>query len=198
MTQLKGGSSLADIASAQGKTEQSLIDQLVSASSQRIDQEVSSGKLTQDQADQMKAKLSDQIKNRVEHKGAFGGDQNGNRGGQFKEIATLLGVDQQEIMTQLKAGQSLVDIAATKQIDEQQIIDQLVSSASQRIDQEVTSGKITQDQADQMKAKLPDRIKQMVEQKGFGQKQDGQHQWKHKAGSNNTTSDNQSDSTSNQ
>lgn len=101
-------------------------------------------------------------------------------------------------MTQLKGGSSLADIASAQGKTEQSLIDQLVSASSQRIDQEVSSGKITQDQADQMKAKLPDRIKQMVEQKGFGQKQDGQHQWKHKAGSNNTTSDNQSDSTSNQ
>jgi ribosomal protein S20 len=196
---LQAGKSLADIATSAGSTEQAVINLLVQQSTQRMDQAVSAGKMTQDQADQFKAKLSNQIKNRVENKGGFAGKGDGNRqGGQFKVVASFLGVDQQQLMTQLKGGSSLADIASAQGKTEQSLIDQLVSASSQPIDQEVSSGKITQDQADQMKAKLPDRIKQMVEQKGFGQKQDGQHQWKHKDGSNNTTSDNQSDSTSNQ
>lgn len=199
MTQLKGGQSLADIATAQGKTEQDLIDQLVSTSKQRIDQAVTAGKLTQDKATQMESNLPDQVKKEVERKGDFGGDHRGgfNGGGQFKEIATLLEVQPQNIMTQLKAGQSLVDIAATKNVTEQQLIDQLVSSATQHINQEVTSGKITQDQADQNIAKLQDRFKQMVEQKGFTHKQGSQHHW-YKDGSSTTTSNNQLDSTNKQ
>jgi polyhydroxyalkanoate synthesis regulator phasin len=87
---LQAGKSLADIATSAGSTEQAVINLLVQQSTQRMDQAVSAGKMTQDQADQFKAKLSNQIKNRVENKGGFAGKGDGNRqGGQFKVVASF-------------------------------------------------------------------------------------------------------------
>jgi predicted DNA-binding protein YlxM (UPF0122 family) len=181
---LKAGKSLADIASAQGINEQKVIDLLVSQSSQRLDQAVQSGKLTQDKADSFKAKLADQTKKRVEQKGfgqdhkGFKGDQNHKfKGGSFKDLASVLGINQQDILNQLKAGQSLAEIASAHNVAEQTLIDQLVKDSTQKIDQAVQTGKLTQDKANQIETKLPDQVKKMVEQKGLGGHQ-GHHQRK--------------------
>lgn len=70
--ELKANKSLADIAAEKKVPEQQVIDVLVKQSSQRMDQAVQAGKLTKDKADQMKAKMQDQIKKNVERKGGFG------------------------------------------------------------------------------------------------------------------------------
>jgi hypothetical protein len=133
---LKSGKSLADIAVAHGKTEQDIINLLVTQETQRIDKAVTNGKLTQEKANQIKAKLPAQIKNRVEHKGLFGvkrgGKHKGNKG-QFKEIASIIGADQKEVMTKIRAGESLVQIAKDHKITEQDLIDKLLQKDKERI-----------------------------------------------------------------
>jgi predicted DNA-binding protein YlxM (UPF0122 family) len=189
---LKAEKSLADIASAQGVDEQKVFDLLVSQSSQRLDKAVQTGKLTQDKADSFKAKLADQMKKRVEQKGfgqihkGFKGDQNHKfKGGSFKDLASVLGVNQQDILTQLKAGQSLAEIASSHNIAEQTLIDQLVKDSTQKIDQAVQTGKLTQAKANQMETKLPDQVKKMVEQKGLGGHQNHHQQKDNQASSQN-------------
>lgn len=182
---LKAGKSLADIASAQGIDVQKVIDLLVSQSSQRLDQAVQTGKLTQDKADSFKAKLADQMKKRVEQKG-FKGDQNHKfKGGSFKDLASVLGVNQQDILTQLKAGQSLAEIASAHNVTEQTLIDQLVKDSTRKIDQAVQTGKLTQAKANQMETKLPDQVKKRVEQKGLGGHQNHHQQKDNQAPSQN-------------
>lgn len=109
----------------------------------------------------------------VEHKGGFA-KKRGGQGGQLKQVATVLGIDQQQLVSQLKAGQSIADIASAAGKTEQSVIDALVAQATQKIDQAVTNGKLTQDKATQMESKLPDRIKKMVERKWFGKKHNAQ------------------------
>jgi hypothetical protein len=94
-----------------------------------------------------------------------------------QELLTLLKIDDATLKQELKAGKSLADIAGEKKVPEQQVIDLLVKDSSQRIDKSVQTGKIAQDKATQMKAKLPDQIKKNVERKGgygFGGKRSGQ------------------------
>lgn len=65
-----------------------------------------------------------------------------------------------------QAGKSIVEIAAEKGISEQQVLDVLVQQASKQLDDAVASGKLTQEQADAMKGKMTERIKNMIEMKG--------------------------------
>ncbi|WCK54017.1 hypothetical protein PP175_22300 [Aneurinibacillus sp. Ricciae_BoGa-3] len=131
---LKAGKSLADIASAQGVDEQKVIDLLVSQQSQRLDQALQSGKLTQDQVTKKKADLQSEIKNRVEHKGEFGFEgKHGDRGGQFKDAASVLGMNPQDVLTQLKSGKSLAQIAQSKGISETDLVNQLLQKDKDRL-----------------------------------------------------------------
>ncbi|HJV45125.1 MAG TPA: hypothetical protein VJ824_05285 [Bacillota bacterium] len=133
---LKAGQSLADIAITQGKTEQDVIDLLVGQATKRIDQGVEAGKIPQDKADQMKAKLSDGIKRMVEHKGElFKGHKQMHKGneGQLKVIASVTGIDLSELKQKLKDGESIAQIAQEHNITEQDLINKLLDKDKERI-----------------------------------------------------------------
>jgi hypothetical protein len=64
-TQLESGKSLAQIAQAQGKSVSGLVDAIVAAAKQRLDNAVAAGRLTQAQANDMLADLRGRIRNLV-------------------------------------------------------------------------------------------------------------------------------------
>jgi predicted DNA-binding protein YlxM (UPF0122 family) len=138
--ELKAGKSLADIAAAQGVEKQKVIDLMFKQASERLDQAVQAGKLTQDQADKRKAELQDQIKNRVENKGGFGLEKHGRfggPGGHFGDVASVLGIDEQELHTQLQSGKTLAQIAQDKGISKDDLINQLLQKEKERLTQMV-------------------------------------------------------------
>jgi hypothetical protein len=98
-----------------------------------LDKSLQAGKLTQDQVAKEKANLQSEIKNRVQHKGGFGfGGKHGERGGEFKYVATVLGMNTQDIQTQLQSGKSLVQISQAKGISETDF-NQLLAKGKDRL-----------------------------------------------------------------
>ena len=71
-TQLESGKSLAQIARAQGKSVDGLVDALVDAAKEHVDRAVDAGRLTRAQADEMLNDLRDRITNLVNATGLSG------------------------------------------------------------------------------------------------------------------------------
>lgn len=67
-TELQSGKSLADIAAAKNVDKQKLVDALVADATKHLDQAVADGHLTQEQADQRKADLTQHITDLVDGK----------------------------------------------------------------------------------------------------------------------------------
>jgi len=67
-TQLQSGKTLADVAKAQGKSVDGLIDALVAATKKDLDDAVADGRLTKAQADQILADMKQRITDRVNGK----------------------------------------------------------------------------------------------------------------------------------
>jgi hypothetical protein len=133
--EFKAGKSLADIAAAKGIQKQKVIDLLVTQVSNQLEQDVKSGRLTQDQAKQKKAKLQGFITQGVERKGGLGSGHRGHHGrrGVLKDAKSILGLDKQEMMNQLKGGKSLVEIAQSKGISKDQLISKLLERDKERL-----------------------------------------------------------------
>jgi uncharacterized protein YidB (DUF937 family) len=131
---IKSGKSLADIAAGQGVEEQKVIDLLVKQASERLDKAVQAGKLTQAQADEKKKNLQGQIKNRVENKGGFGfKKERRGREGHLEEVASVLGMSKEEVLTQLQSGKTLVQIAQDKGISKDELLNKLLEKQKERL-----------------------------------------------------------------
>ncbi len=82
--------------------------------------------------------------------------------GRSDVLTTTLGVTDAELRDALADGKSIADIAASKNVPVQTLIDALVKEATDHLAEEVTEGDLTQAEADAMKAELTTRITEMV------------------------------------
>lgn len=73
-----------------------------------------------------------------------------------ESAAKTIGIPVEELRADFKAGQSIAEVATAKGVDPQKVVETWVQGADARIDQAVTDGKLTQDQADKAKAKVPE------------------------------------------
>ncbi len=142
--QLKAGKSLADLAADAGIDKQQVIDLLVSQETTETDDAMKAGKITQAQADQKKANLVDHITKEVDQKGFAGRGEFGREGregkGNLNEAASILGMTQQDLLMQLKAGKTLSQIGQDKGVSEDQLVNSLLDKEKKaRIQKQVTT-----------------------------------------------------------
>ncbi|HYU15448.1 MAG TPA: hypothetical protein VEL05_05235, partial [Candidatus Acidoferrum sp.] len=85
-------------------------------------------------------------------------------GDSFAAAATYLGISADDLRTKVSGGQTLAAIAnATAGKSRDGLVTALVADATAKIDQAVKDGKITADQATQLKSGLNDRIVRLVD-----------------------------------
>jgi len=83
-------------------------------------------------------------------------------GAGLDSVAKALGVSSDELKADLAKGQTIAQIAKSKNVDVNKVIDTLVADASARIDQAQKAGRLTQAQADKAKADLKTWITDLV------------------------------------
>jgi uncharacterized protein (DUF433 family) len=77
--------------------------------------------------------------------------------------AKAINIAPKDLLAELRKGQSIADVAAAHNVPEQTVIDAIVDAATKKIDDAVAAGKLDATRAADFKAKLPDRVKQLVE-----------------------------------
>ncbi|MGG1518062.1 hypothetical protein ABE504_21775 [Paenibacillus oryzisoli] len=143
----KAGKSLAEIAQAKGVSEDTLVAKLTEAETKKLDDAVAAGKLKQEQADKMKTGIADRWKKLVEAKPGTVDGRKGpapafGKGGSMAgfgtwgdphELATILGMTDEELAAERKAGKSLAEIAQAKGISEDELIAKLKDSMTAQL-----------------------------------------------------------------
>ena len=170
LTQLQGGKTIAQVATASGKSTEGLVAALVAAEKTEIAAAVSSGKVTQAQADQITATLTQRFTDLVNgtlpaggHPGPGGfGHGPGGGGDDLAAAATYLGSSTATLLTQLQGGKTLAQVATTSGKSTAGLVGALVAVEKTEIAGYVTSGKLTQAQADQVIATLNARFTDFV------------------------------------
>jgi hypothetical protein len=171
LTQLQAGKTLAQVATAtSGKTTAGLIAALVAAEKTDVAAAVTAGKLTQAQADQITPTLTQRFTDFVNGTRPAGGPGPGGFGhgpgassDDLAAAATYLGTTAPSLLTQLQAGKTLAQVAtATSGKSTAGLVAALVSHEKTEIAGYVTSGKLTQAQADQLAANLTARFTDFV------------------------------------
>lgn len=153
---------LAEVASEQGISRDELKAKLV----EWLDAQAA--ELPSDKADKLDSSaIADKL---LDAKGgAFGGRGMGGGGkGEFvgrldnTALLELFGLTAEELKADLKDGQSLAAIAEKQGVDVQKVIDLEVSAARAKLDEELSSGKLTQEQYDTKLASVADRVTKQV------------------------------------
>jgi len=135
-----------------------------------LDDLVGKGTITQSQADA--------VTSEVQAKREEGWAKRPRLGKQvLTSAAEQLGMDPQDLLTELKSGKSIADVAHEKNVDPQTIIDKIVGTLDGQIDARVAAHKMDQAKADVMKQNLPARVTEFVNKvRGDGAKHDAQSQ----------------------
>jgi hypothetical protein len=168
--ELQGGKTLAQIATAHGKTVDGLVAALLNDAKSKLDQAVADGRLTRAQADEMlaglKARITDFVNGRFppsfrdergRHGFAFRHDGLG-----FDAAATYLGLSETQLRAQLESGKTLAQIATAQGKTVDGLVGALLDRAKQRLDKAVAAGRLTREEADGMLAGLKERIAHLV------------------------------------
>jgi hypothetical protein len=117
---------------------------------------VKDGTITQAQADKVATTLDRKLPERRFR-------QHGMRiGAGLDEVASIIGITQDELRTQLRSGKTLAEIAKSKGISQDTLVGKLVAAAKTRLAAEVKAGRLTQARADEITKNLEARITEMV------------------------------------
>ena len=162
---------LNDAAKRLNVTPEQLRDALSQAQDAQLDQAVKDGKLTQKQADAIKAKRKQTgrvlgggpLRPGLGHRGfgpgfgpGFG--HHGPAGAIFPDIAKALGITREELRTQLRDGKSIADIAKAQGKSLDDVRAALKADAKTAADKAVKDGDLTQKQADELLSHLDEAL----------------------------------------
>ena len=126
---------------------------------------VDDGTLTSEQADAVTSYL---VENRPERGERGEEGRHGRPGRAFglgvasEALTDLLGIDGEELRTQLRDGATLAEIAGAQGVEVQAVIDELVGEVEERVTNAVENGRIDQAEADEKLADAEARITDMV------------------------------------
>jgi urease gamma subunit len=155
LTELKDGKSIADVAKAKGVDVQKVIDAMVAA-------------VKADFEANIEKRITDEVNGKFERPFGPGGPGGPHRGFGFRGgfgldvAAKAIGVSTDSLLSDLKDGKTIADVAKAKGVDVQKVIDAMVAGMTKEIDAQVTAGRLTADQASRLKANLKTMITDQV------------------------------------
>jgi hypothetical protein len=98
----------------------------------------------------------------------FGLKMGQNYGSMSTNVAEFLGISQEDLQAARQSGQSMVQIAAENGKSEQDLVDYVIGQRSDWLDQLVSDGRITQEQADQRIQQMTDQVKENLNRTEIG------------------------------
>jgi len=157
---LAGGKTLAQEATAKNKKVDDLIAAIVAAQKTNLDNEKAAGWITADQETAILARYQDAVTDLVNNGPPVPGD--GMHGGLLQTAATFLGMSVSDLLTDLKSGKTLADEAKAKGKSVDDLVSALLAPAKKHLDQAVTDGKITQSQETAILNKMTEGLTNLV------------------------------------
>ena len=157
---LAGGKTLAQEATAKNKKADDLIAAIVAAQKTNLDNEKAAGWITADQETAILDRYKDAVTDLVNSGPPVPG--NGRVGGLLQTAATFLGMSVSDLQADLKAGKSLADEAKAKGKSVDDLVAALLAPAKKNLDQAVTDQKITQAQETAILNKMTQGLTNLV------------------------------------
>lgn len=161
-----------DAAKTLGVEPEALENALEDALAERLDKAVAAGRLTEDQASEMKERL------KSGSLPLFGGRGPGHHhglhaGASLEAAASFLGVTEAELREQLEDGKSLADVAEAEGKSVAGLESALLAAATEKLDEAVQAGRLTDAQRDEALERFEERLDDVVSGTGFGPRGEG-------------------------
>jgi ribosomal protein S20 len=169
-----GNGFLARVAGHLGISTQKLEDATKAAAIDQVDADLKAGRITKAQADEMKARINEEVvplffggPHRFGDFGHRGGRPGGfgfgfHRGGHLSAAADYLGLTVPQLLQKLSGGSSLADVAKAQGKSVDGLEEAMLADAKTHLDQAVKDGMLTKAQAAEMLSELRSRIDQIV------------------------------------
>lgn len=156
-TALESGQSIAQVAETQGVDVQAVVDALVANATERLNE--------------LEASLPDRMTELVNREGWGDGPDGGGPGHHpfavgLDVAADTIGISEADLVTALRSGDTIAEVAQANGVEPQAVIDALVAKATERIDAAVAAGDLDATRAEELKSDLTDRITQRVNEGG--------------------------------
>jgi hypothetical protein len=151
---------IEDAAEQLGVDSTELSDALKTAFANRIDAAVAAGTITKAEGDELKERIESQDYPLLGGPGF--GHHGGHRFGHLDAAATYLGLSETELRTQLSDGKTLADVAKAEGKTVDGLVSALVADEKKELDAAVSSGRLTQAQADELLANAEERFTDLV------------------------------------
>jgi hypothetical protein len=141
---------------------------LETAQERVLDEAVTEGWLTEDQADRMRERVDEGFGPGMRggkfgpgrgHGGFIGGPE----GSLVAVAAEELDMSVQDLMAELQDGKSIADVAGEKDVDPQTIADAYLAQLSDSLNQAVENGRLTQERADWMLEQASEKVMDQLE-----------------------------------
>jgi len=163
--QVRDGSTLADIITASGGSVENVVASAVTEATDRINQAVENGNLTREQGDEMIASLETVFTDAVNGEHPVPTPvQRALARGLVRQVADAAGLQPNEVVQQLQDGASLAEILTEHGVDVDTFTQDVISQATERLDQAVANGRITQEREDELIARLTERLPEVLNQ----------------------------------
>ena len=164
---LQSGKTVAQVATANGKTAQDVITALVGDETTAIDNLVSSGKLTSSQASKITTNLTQMVTDFVNQArpatvpgiGGGSGEQ-----AALQAAATTIGVTASALQSDLAAGQTIASVAGAHERQRLRVVTSAVTtSVDSQISSLESSGKLTSTEASTLTSEVQSRVTAWVD-----------------------------------
>jgi ribosomal protein S20 len=170
--QIRGGKTVAAVATEHNVDPGSVVNAVVAALTQQIDQAAAQGKIDANRAEQAKQKLPNVANRFVNETKSKRGRGRAILKDAANAAAKEIGVSVADLKQARKDGKSIAQVAKDHNKSVDDVVNAVVKQATSDIDQAVKDGKLDSKKADQIKQKLPDRAKTLVnrepKQRGAG------------------------------
>ena len=177
--QLRDGTTLAEIAEANGSSTDAIVDAALANLSEKLDEAVTEERITQEEADEKLAEAEERLTERAASDEPFrfrGHRRGGHRFGPSPHVLLdTLDLTPEELREAVESGQTLAEIAEAQGVSTDDLVAAMTAGIEERLADAVADEKITQEEADEKLAEAQERAQDAIEngfqrdgRRGFG------------------------------
>lgn len=151
--------SIAEIAAERGISLEQLTEAVVKERSEQLDRAVAEGKLSAEDAREMKAKQKVGIQKRLQAKWS---ERKMHKRERLEQLARILQMKPDELNRELANGKSLAEVAKERNVPLDQVKDTMRSSYIQMIEQKASDGMLPPSKVDKWKQQIDQHLERML------------------------------------